>query len=183
MILTALTSFIVKFSSFWIDVESTSVSAIPAAQTRSILDFELRHRHAVSSTARVVFSDVSSAQIYSHNIGKAPYRVQTRPVTSHKPPSFGAYSQARIRSIRYGESYDLPWDEDVTVGPNVEIRETLLELAKMTNNAYVQSIFLYNIPIRLDAFRYVEPDDPAWYDLGGNWTEVQNWLKIMTFEI
>ena len=36
----------------------------------------------------------------------------------------------------------------------MESRETLLELAKMTNNAYV------------------EPSDPAWYDLGTGWNSV-----------
>jgi hypothetical protein len=41
------------------------------------------------------------------------------------------------------------------MGPDVESRATLLELAKMTNNAYV------------------EPDDPAWYDLGANWNDVR----------
>jgi putative lipase involved disintegration of autophagic bodies len=41
------------------------------------------------------------------------------------------------------------------MGPDVESREALLELAKMTNNAYV------------------EPQDPYWYDLRGNWSEVR----------
>jgi lipase ATG15 len=58
-----------------------------------------------------------------------------------------------MRSIQHAQTLDLPWDEDEIIGPDVESRETLLELAKMTNNAYV------------------EPGDPAWYDLEGNWSE------------
>jgi len=48
----------------------------------------------------------------------------------------------------------LDWLEDEIIGPDVEKRETLLELAKMTNNAYV------------------EPEDPAWYELGSEWNVV-----------
>lgn len=40
-------------------------------------------------------------------------------------------------------------------GPDVESREVLLVLAKMTSNAY-----------------YDGPDEQGWYDLGGNWTAV-----------
>jgi lipase ATG15 len=50
--------------------------------------------------------------------------------------------------MRFRQSEILDWIEDQTVAPDVENRETLLELAKMTNNAYV------------------ERDDPAWYDIG-----------------
>jgi len=54
--------------------------------------------------------------------------------------------------MKFGQSLSLAWDDEELTAPDVESRETLLELAKMTNNAYV------------------EPDDPAWYDLGANWT-------------
>ncbi|EKM58524.1 uncharacterized protein PHACADRAFT_53577, partial [Phanerochaete carnosa HHB-10118-sp] len=43
------------------------------------------------------------------------------------------------------------WDEDEIEGPDVESRKTLLNLAKMTNNAYL------------------EPGEAEWYDLGGDW--------------
>ena len=49
----------------------------------------------------------------------------------------------------------MKWDEDEVSGPDVENRDTLLTLAKMTNNAYV------------------EPSDKAWYNLGDNWTVVR----------
>ncbi|KJA19504.1 hypothetical protein HYPSUDRAFT_69247 [Hypholoma sublateritium FD-334 SS-4] len=72
-------------------------------------------------------------------------------VTVHRPSSPAAHAQARLRSLRFGENERLDWFPDEIEGPDVEVRETLLELAKMTNNAYV------------------EPDDPAWYDLEGRW--------------
>ena len=46
------------------------------------------------------------------------------------------------------------WDDEEIEGPNVEDRQTLLMLAKMTYNAYV------------------EPQDKDWYDLGEGWPTV-----------
>jgi len=43
------------------------------------------------------------------------------------------------------------WDLRATLAPNVSDRATLLELAKMTHNAYF------------------EPSDKEWHDIGGNW--------------
>lgn len=58
--------------------------------------------------------------------------------------------------MRFGQSEPLQWDEEEISSPDVDSRETLLELAKMTNNAYVQ------------------PDDPEWYELGGGWNSVRH---------
>ncbi|KAG8888083.1 putative lipase atg15 [Tulasnella sp. 332] len=49
------------------------------------------------------------------------------------------------------ECETLDWEEGEVIGPDIESRETLLELAKMTNNAYE------------------ERDNPAWYSLGDDW--------------
>ncbi|KAF9048570.1 alpha/beta-hydrolase [Panaeolus papilionaceus] len=124
--------------------------------TPSPLKFELRHLHATdSSSARVLFSDVSldSISAFADPSGstKPSYHIQTAVTKTFKPSSYDAYSQARIRSLRFGESQQLDWEEQEIEAPNVESRATLLELAKITNNAYV------------------EPDDPAWYDLEGRW--------------
>ncbi|PAV16217.1 alpha beta-hydrolase [Pyrrhoderma noxium] len=51
-----------------------------------------------------------------------------------------------------GESAVLHWEEDEVEGPDVGRRETLLALAKMTYNAYV------------------EPTDADWYELDKEWT-------------
>jgi lipase ATG15 len=155
MILSILTNIIVYLLNFRYGIQSTCSADTQAQVSSSALTFELRHQHAVSSTARVVFADVPATHIYSHKDNRSPYSVQTRPITTHRPPSFGAFSDARMRSIRHGQNLDMRWQEVEIIGPNVESRETLLELAKMTNNAYV------------------EPEDPAWYDLGGKWTEVR----------
>ena len=117
------------------------------------LRFELRHLHAVSPDARVVFSDVPPS---ARGLNGEPesYGLRPRTVKTHRPASMDAFHRARARSMRFRETEAIGWDEIEVEGPDVEDRETLLELAKMTNNAYLA------------------PDEQGWYDLGGNWTVV-----------
>ena len=56
--------------------------------------------------------------------------------------------------MRFQESEAIGWDEIEVEGPDVEDRETLLLLAKMTNNAYLM------------------PDEQGWYPLGDHWNVV-----------
>ncbi|KAF8223862.1 alpha/beta-hydrolase [Tricholoma matsutake] len=118
------------------------------------LNFELRHLHTVSPYGHVLFSDVSHQTLHAQFNGQNrnnSYTVPTRMISSSKPSSFTAFSHARTRSIKFSQSEQLQWDEEEIIAPDVESREALLELAKMTNNAYI------------------ERDDPDWYDLGGDW--------------
>jgi len=109
------------------------------------LRFQLRHEHGVSNTSRVVFSDIAPSFV------SEVYGVDTRLVTSHRPSSFSALSNARLRSMRHAQNDASIWQQSDILGPNVRDRETLLTLAKMTNNAYN------------------EPADKEWYDLGSSW--------------
>ena len=126
------------------------------------LKFELRHLHAVSSSsATVLFSDVSPELLQSHTLSdpsgstKVTYSIHTSPTKTHRPSSFASFSNARLRSLRFGKNERIDWKEDEILGPNVESRETLLELAKMTNNAYL------------------EPDETGWYALNGTYNVVR----------
>jgi hypothetical protein len=121
------------------------------AVTPPPLTFELRHHHGVSNSSRVVFSDIApsfAAQTFS---------VNTRAIDVHRPSSFSAFSSARMRSMRRDESELLQWDQASVVGPDVESRETLLQLATMTANAYAEG-----------------PENTSeWYDLGSDWNTVR----------
>ena len=127
------------------------------------LKFELRHLHAVSSSsATVLFSDVSSPDLLQTHIlsdpsgsTKASYSIRTSSIKTHKPSSFASFSNARLSSLQFSKNEWVDWEEDEILGPNVESRETLLELAKMTNNAYL------------------EPDETGWYSLNGTWNVVR----------
>ncbi|KAH9927261.1 alpha/beta-hydrolase [Fomitopsis serialis] len=107
------------------------------------LRFELRHIHALANSSRVVFADVHPA---SSSFAAEDYGVGTKPMTVHRPTSHALFSSARFRGLT-----NVPWDEIELEGPDIQDRETLLTLAKMTNNAYS------------------EPTDSDWYDLGPDW--------------
>ncbi|KAF5391654.1 hypothetical protein D9757_002489 [Collybiopsis confluens] len=133
--------------------------------TTTSLNFQLRHNHAVDvsgSNPLVVFQDVPA-----HPELLAPgFTVNTRPVSTHIIPNYDYDTQwkARAHSMKFGQcqnrwshgdqpSWSRSWDwEEINVpGPDVESRDTLLQLAKMAHNSYL------------------EPEDLAWCDLGSNW--------------
>lgn len=150
MLPTALTALLVPLLSLFPHGKHRQ----PNSSSRNAMQFELRHQHAVSSAAHVIFTDITSSHSASREDPQTSFSIQTRKITSHRPPSFAVYSKARSRSLEHSETERIPWEEEEILAPDVESRETLLELAKMTNNAYL------------------EVDDPAWYDLGSNWTAV-----------
>jgi lipase ATG15 len=133
---------------------------LPKAAT-SPLHFELRHLHAVSSSAQVIFFDVSPAQIHSNQLIETSYTVNTRSASTYRPPAFHLYSRARRRSLTHSQTEDLLGEEIKIPVPDVEARESLLHLAKMSNNAYVL------------------PDDDAWYDLGDDWDPVSRYVVVL----
>ena len=167
MLLTSLASFLVSFVPF---LSGNRPPLQEASDSPQPLTFELRHLHAVSSErTHVILSDVPPQARYSFSDAtgstKPLYTIQPRRVKTVRPSSIEAHSRSRLRSLRYGESEWLDWDEEEILGPNVESRETLLELAKMTNNAYVA------------------PSDPAWYDLGTGWNSVRIVCCSLNFEL
>ncbi|KZT67463.1 alpha/beta-hydrolase [Daedalea quercina L-15889] len=142
MLLSTVIGLLVPFLSW---LHSGSGSADPKK-----LNFQLRHYHAVSSEAKVVFHNARP----SHDLTAShptEHTLRGKLVKTRRPASQSAFAEARTRSIKFAQSALLDWDEDDVLGPDVESRDTLLELAKMTNNAYL------------------EPGEPGWYELGGNW--------------
>lgn len=110
------------------------------------LDFRLRHAHSSSlnDSTRVIFNDVPPHLAETSEM----YSVQTRSVRTHKPPSLTSFNSARWAA------QSPPWREEYVVGPDVERRETLRQLAKMTSNSYYK------------------PNTTDWYDLGPDWNKV-----------
>lgn len=129
-----------------------SANAVPNSLT-----LHLRHLHSANST-NVLFADVPPQNGFREDL--APYVVKSQMLTTHRPSSFAAHSRARLKAFsgsKESEVDDLVWGEESVTGPDVTSRETLLHLAKMTNNAYA----------------YPEGGDRKWYDLGGNWNIVR----------
>ena len=149
-----LPSILLSFATRWFGWTSFFYNPLGIASNEKIqgnlLTFKLRHLHAHSGS-QIVFSDVGmDGQLVSEKM----FNLRTRRVKVHRPRSHESFVRARWRSLLHAESTDLPWDEDEVEGPDVSDRETLLLLAKMTYDAYV------------------EPTDKDWYDLGDKWSIV-----------
>ncbi|KAH7890131.1 Alpha/Beta hydrolase protein [Phlebopus sp. FC_14] len=122
-------------------------------QTPPQLSFQLLHEHGITNSSRVVFSDVSTSQLMSHTLTSPAdpftYTVDTSPFITHRPSSFAAFHEARLRSLRHAQNDVDLWRGVEVLGPDVTRRETLLELAKISSNAYCAS------------------RDADWYDIDG----------------
>lgn len=155
-----ITSLLAASSSLWHDRPRWKFNAQPkvTAPTAAPLHFELRHLHATSSDGRVFFHDVRESGIQALALGGEPttYPLRTQRVITHRPASMDAFHNARVRSMRFRESAIIDWDKIEVDGPDVNDRETLLVLAKMTNNAYLL------------------PDEEGWYPLGEYWNDVSS---------
>lgn len=113
------------------------------------LKFGLRHALGVSnSTSRLVFSDIQPTT----SLTEESYAVNARMLKVSRARDQSKFFDARVR----GAQRTIDWDDTDVVGPDVRDRETLLMLAKMTNNAYS------------------EPGNKDWYDLGPDWNSVRN---------
>jgi hypothetical protein len=123
MLPAALTTLLVSLLSLFTD--SPDVETLPTPSS-PVLSFELRHLHAISPEAHVVFADVPQR---AGILADSAHTVQTRTIKSWRPPSFALHAQARAQSLRFGQSLlmDFPWEEDEVVAPDVEDRTTLLE--------------------------------------------------------
>ena len=146
MLIPSLTNFLFTFLNLFLPPD------IPQHPTRDTLNFRLRHFHAVTPSAKVYFADVPSHS--SLHAEAPPFSIPISPVGTVRPRSAAAFAQARALSMR-GQSAALDWDEDWIPGPDVSKRETLLLLAKMTSNAYV------------------EPNTDGWYNLTDEWDIVR----------
>jgi len=152
MLPTALTALLILLLNIFVNEGPDDYGPL---QTAPRLHFELRHQHAVAPSGHVVFSDVLRGPVSSLGFLNTTHEFGTTYISSFRPPSFNEYIEARMRSIRHAQSTDLFWTHERILAPDVEGRETLLELAKMTNNAYVA------------------PNDSAWYALKEQWAHVR----------
>jgi hypothetical protein len=147
MLLPSLTNFILALLSIFFPPD---VSQQPIFPLRN--NFRLRHFHAVTPSAHVYFADVPIHS--SLHADSQPLSIPVVPVRTARPPSAAVFAKARALSMR-GQSTTLDWEEDQIPGPDVSKRETLLLLAKMTSNAYI------------------EPNTDGWYNLTDEWDVVR----------
>lgn len=138
-------------------LSSTSNQEFAANNDRNALTLQLRHHHATTTGGRVLLADVPAVGLLFG--AQSTARLRTRRLKTFRPHSQDQFARARWRSSMQGESERVQWEEEEVLGPDVDDRETLLTLAKMTYDAYVQ------------------PSDDDWYDLGDGWQPVWECLR------
>ncbi|KAF7327071.1 Alpha/beta-hydrolase [Mycena kentingensis (nom. inval.)] len=120
----------------------------PAAPTA--LRFTLRHAHALANGSRSLFHDLPASGSAFTGV-QTDYFIPTSQLTTHRPPSLAAHTDARLSSKRHGQSpLGFVWDTAKVAAPDVSKRATLLQLAQMTSNSY-----------------YGDPGHKSWYTLDG----------------
>jgi len=111
--------------------------------------FHLRHVHGLSNTSRIIFQDIPSpnlAQTTAQTTDFITSEIRTRTINTHRPVhSIGTRVWGNTSSAILG------WDLEPIPAPDTTDPDTVLELAKMTNNAYVRE------------------DDKEWYELKDHW--------------
>lgn len=139
---------------YWSDAWGRFLPRASQAPLTRDLHFQLRHQHASTLKGGVVFSDVSRSQLSVSSL--SGHTLRSKPIKTYRPSSVAAHQRTLSRSQLSAQSElePLQWDEDEVPAPDVESRDTLLELAKMTYNAYV------------------DHNDTSWYDLDGKWNVV-----------
>jgi lipase ATG15 len=110
-------------------------------QSQQGSNFRLRHVHGLSNTSRTIFQDVPE---YISSSQLQPSPIHSRALRAYKRSSLDS---GRGNLSSFGE-----WKVEPITAPDISDPDTVLELAKMTNNAYVKE------------------DDKDWYDLEGDWS-------------
>ena len=122
----------------------------PQVASPGPLRFGLRHEFGVSNTtSRTVFSNTHPASQLTYD----GYEITTHRTQAFRPRNQDAFFRSRHFSREARR--ELGWEETEIEGPNVNDRETLLMLAKMSADAYTR------------------PGQKDWYDLGPDWNNVR----------
>ena len=123
-----------------------------SSQTKPIT-FHLKGLHSVAgSEPRIIFAEPGPSLL------ETSFTIPTRLTKVHRP-----HSHELLSRVRRGSGEDMVWVEDISIGPDLEDRLTLLNLAKMSYNAYLP-----------------HENKTTWYDLE-HWTEVcQHNIHLVT---
>ncbi|TFK54757.1 alpha/beta-hydrolase [Heliocybe sulcata] len=93
----------------------------------------------------------STIKLRDYDASVPTYTLAARPTTVFRPRSQAAFESARLRSLRHNQNEKVEWDEVEMLGPDVDDKHTLAQLARMTGNAYAM------------------PGWKNWYDIDPEW--------------
>ena len=124
--------------------------------TSPAITFQLRHRHAATSTSRIIFSDIPH-EFASSDI-ETQFSIPTKVNAVPRPQSFAAFNEAR-RNPQRDFTPALDWHDWDVASPDISKRTTLFQLAKMSFDAYAAD------------------NKTEWYDLSDSWNSTTfGWL-------
>ncbi|EAU88644.1 lipase [Coprinopsis cinerea okayama7 len=109
------------------------ISSLPLLLHTLLLSLPLTE--AASTPKHQPWHDDSPVSVNTSPIGK----IQTRPTVVYKPRSLDKFHEKRRKgrtASPFGDPDELEWDAVEVLGPNVEDRHTLAQLARMAGNAY-----------------------------------------------
>lgn len=82
--------------------------------------------------------------------------LKARPTTVYRPRSIQALHRARLRSLHHDETEDIEWDQLTVLGPDLENKHTINQLARMAGDAYAL------------------PGQGNWYEVDSVWSRVRS---------
>ncbi|KAG2021165.1 lipase [Coprinopsis cinerea AmutBmut pab1-1] len=97
------------------------------------LTFQLRHQHALTTDARIVFADVPPSTGFA---AENQYTIPRKRMKVHRPSSNADFAAARDSRRLQGIDTNIQWWEDEVPGPALTDRNSLLQFANMAYNAY-----------------------------------------------
>lgn len=89
------------------------------------------------------------------------FSVRASPTTVWRPRDRDALQRARQRSLHLAESEPIEWEEVEMIGPDIEDKHTLAQLARMSGNAYAL------------------PGQKSWYDVDNVWNTVREFILYL----
>lgn len=126
----------------------------------SELEYALSDNFASSGPQSIFSITKTSASNHAYNVAEPSSSTPTYtgvravPTTIYRPSSVNSFLHARLRSFRHSESESMEWGQVETLGPDVQDRHTLTQLARMSGNAYAL------------------PGQSNWYDVDLSWNIV-----------
>ena len=141
---------------------------IPDITDQSTTALKLRHAFvanpalpqsfaAPQTPPQILFNDILVAPDLTEGehdytqAGVSGFHFRTHPISVNRVTNQTKYHKARRESFYTQQSAILDWEESEVLAPDLTDRPTVMELARMTGNAYVR------------------PDDKGWYEVGGRW--------------
>jgi lipase ATG15 len=133
------------------------VTAAAVGLERKRIEFRSAQEYALlldTPSPEQITDNIQTPVIIPLDAPSTTFAVQARPTSVWRPRDTSALLHARLRSLHLQESEPVEWETVDMLGPDIEDKHTLSQLARMTGNAYAM------------------PGQKNWYDIDQAWNTV-----------